>query len=233
MAGSSIRGQIQNFEKLLSNVEAIKGAGEKAISNTLKDVKARAPGWIASEVVKTYNIKKGEITPSSGKNAKPKKMAGAVNIKGETFEDFSITYTGSPLTPLHFGMTPKKPTALLDKRKAIPAAGLNLKGGAAAEVAMARVRKPYNVKLTVKKGQKKQLNGKYDTPIYLAPASKTSSTMIPYQRTPGGKFKAAAIHTLSVPQMITNEEVNATIYKKLNEETAKRLQHNFDRALGR
>ena len=33
--------------------------------------------------------------------------------------------------------------------------------------------------------------------------------------------------------MIDNETVNANIYKKLNDETAKRLQHNLDRALGK
>ena len=81
MAGGSISIQIENLRQLVADVQAIEAGGRKAISSTVKDVKARAPGWIAQEVTAVYNIKKGEITPSR------------------------------LLTPVHFGMTPKAPPA--------------------------------------------------------------------------------------------------------------------------
>ena len=87
--------------------KAVENGGKKAISNTIKDVKARAPGWIAQEVTAVYNIKKSEITPSG--SGKPKKMAGSIKITGETIEELAITYKGRLLTPVHFGMTPKAP----------------------------------------------------------------------------------------------------------------------------
>ena len=77
MAGGSISIQIENLRQLMADVEAIEAGGRKAISNTVKDVKARAPGWIAQEITAVYNIKKGEITPSG--SGKLKKMAGSIN----------------------------------------------------------------------------------------------------------------------------------------------------------
>lgn len=111
MPQNSISAQLSNLHQLVADLEAIENGGKKAISNTIKDVKARAPGWIAQEVTQVYNIKKSEITPSSGKGAKPKKMAGSIQVRGETIEEMTITYSGRLLTPVHFGMTPKTPPA--------------------------------------------------------------------------------------------------------------------------
>ena len=111
MPQNSISAQLSNLQQLVADLEAIENGGKKAISNTIKDVKARAPGWIAQEVTQVYNIKKSEITPSSGKGAKPKKMAGSIQVRGETIEEMTITYSGRLLTPVHFGMTPKTPPA--------------------------------------------------------------------------------------------------------------------------
>lgn len=106
---SSVTVQLENLRQLVADVQAIQEGGRKAISNTVKDVKARAPGWIAQEVTAVYNIKKGEIVPSS--SGKPKKMAGTIRITGETIEELALTYKGRLLTPVHFGMTPKSPPA--------------------------------------------------------------------------------------------------------------------------
>lgn len=107
MPQNSISAQLSNLHQLVADLEAIENGGKKAISNTIKDVKARAPGWIAQEVTAVYNIKKSEITPSG--SGKPKKMAGSIQITGETIEELAITYKGRLLTPVHFGMTPKAP----------------------------------------------------------------------------------------------------------------------------
>ena len=107
MPQNSISAQLSNLQQLVADLEAIENGGKKAISNTIKDVKARAPGWIAQVVTAVYNIKKSEITPSG--SGKPKKMAGSIQITGETIEELAITYKGRLLTPVHFGMTPKAP----------------------------------------------------------------------------------------------------------------------------
>ena len=107
MPQNSISAQLSNLQQLVADLEAIENGGKKAISNTIKDVKARATGWIAQEVTAVYNIKKSEITPSG--SGKPEKMAGSIQITGETIEELAITYKGRLLTPVHFGMTPKAP----------------------------------------------------------------------------------------------------------------------------
>lgn len=210
--------QIANMKQLLSDIKAIEGAGKKAVENTLKDVKARAPGWIASEVTQVYNIKKSEITPA-GKGAKPKKMAGSIRVKGETFADFAITYEGRLLTPVHFGMTPK-----------VPPQGKN-----------------YTLKMQVVKG-KKQTIGRYKskrTPggpysershnilMGTGSAKADGTKYIPFQRVSKRRLDLEKFTTVSVPQMVTSERTNEAIMTKLNEETRKRLDHNLDRALGR
>lgn len=99
--------QVENFQKLMDTVAQIDEQGRKAVKATVRDVKARAPSWIAQEVTSVYNIKKGEITPSGKNSSKPKKMAGSVSVSGETIEELTIAYSGRLLTPVHFGMTPK------------------------------------------------------------------------------------------------------------------------------
>ena len=99
--------QVENFQKLMDTVAQIDEQGRKAVKATVRDVKARAPSWIAQEVTSVYNIKKGEITPSGKNSSKPKKMASSVSVSGETIEELTITYSGRLLTPVHFGMTPK------------------------------------------------------------------------------------------------------------------------------
>ena len=72
--------QVENFQKLMDTVAQIDEQGRKAVKATVRDVKARAPSWIAQEVTSVYNIKKGEITPSGKNSSKPKKMAGSVSV---------------------------------------------------------------------------------------------------------------------------------------------------------
>lgn len=59
------------------------------------------------EVTKVHGIKKAEITP--GKKGTGKKLAGQIQLRGETVDTAQIVYTGRLLTPTHFNMTPKSP----------------------------------------------------------------------------------------------------------------------------
>ena len=221
MPRGSISLQIENFEKLLGDINSIENAGKVAVRTTLKDVKARAPGWIAAEVTKVYNIKKSEITPSKGKGSdgKPKKMAGSITASGDTIEEFAITYKGRLLTPVHFGMTPK-----------VPPHG-----------------KSYTLKMQVLKG-KKEVIGRYKNKRQPhGPYSKRSHNIlmstgntrsegtnyIPFQRMSERRLDLKKFTTVSVPQMITSERTHDAIMDKLYTETSKRLEHNLKRAIGK
>lgn len=215
MAGS-VSVQLANLRQLAADVQAIEAGGRKAITSTVKDVKARAPGWIAQEVTAVYNIKKGEITPSSG--GKPKKMAGSIRVTGETIEELTLTYKGRLLTPVHFGMTPKAPP----------------KG------------KSYTLKVQVLKGSKKVLGRYKNTRTPGGPFSQRSHNIlmgtgntkeggtnwIPFQRMSKTRTDIKKVTTISVPQMITSDRTNEAIMLRLNTETAKRLDHHMKRALG-
>ena len=219
MAGGSISIQIENLRQLVADVQAIEAGGRKAISSTVKDVKARAPGWIAQEVTAVYNIKKGEITPSGKNSGKPKKTAGNVSVSGETIEELTITYSGRLLTPVHFGMTPKT----------------------------APPGKSYTLRMQVVKGQKKVIGRYLNTRTPGGPYSERSHNIlmgtgntkaggvsaIPFQRMSRTRTDIKKFTTISVPSMITSERTNEKILKRLQDETAKRLQHNLDRALGK
>ena len=217
MPKNSISAQLSNLHQLVADLEAIENGGKKAISNTIKDVKARAPGWIAQEVTAVYNIKKSEITPSG--SGKPKKMAGSIQITGETIEELAITYSGRMLTPVHFGMTPKT----------------------------APPGKSYTLRMQVVKGQKKVIGRYLNTRTPGGPYSERSHNIlmgtgntkaggvsaIPFQRMSRTRTDIKKFTTISVPSMITSERTNEKIMTRLQEETAKRLQHNLDRALGK
>lgn len=219
MAKGSITMRVENLQKLLDQVQEIDEKGRKAVKATVRDVKSRAPGWIAQEVTQVYNIKKSEITPSSGKGAKPKKMAGSIQVRGETIEEMTITYSGRLLTPVHFGMTPKTPPA----------------------------GKSYTLKMQVVKGQKKVIGRYKNTRTPGGPYSERSHNIlmgtgntkadgvgcIPFQRMSRTRTDIQKFTTISVPQMITSDKTSEKIMTRLQEETAKRLQHNLDRALGK
>lgn len=218
MPKNSISAQLSNLQQLVADLEAIENGGKKAISNTIKDVKARAPGWIAQEVTSVYNIKKGEITPSGKNSSKPKKMAGSVSVSGETIEELTITYYGRLLTPVHFGMTPKT----------------------------APPGKSYTLRMQVVKGQKKVIGRYLNTRTPGGPYSERSHNIlmgtgntkaggvsaIPFQRMSRTRTDIKKFTTISVPSMITSHRTNEAIMLRLNTETSKRLEHHMKRALG-
>lgn len=208
--------QVENFQKLMDTVAQIDEQGRKAVKATVRDVKARAPGWIAQEVTAVYNIKKSEITPSG--SGEPEKMASSIQITGETIEELAITYEGRLLTPTHFGMTPKAPP----------------RG------------KSYTLKASVLKGQKKVIGRYLNTRTPGGPFSQRShnilmgtgntksdgTSWIPFQRMSKTRTDIKKLTTISVPQMITSDRTNEAIMLRLNTETSKRLEHHMKRALG-
>ena len=203
MANSSVSVQVQNLEKLTKDLYGIRHAGDKALKRTAADLKKRLPGPIATEVAKMYHIDKAEINPYS-KDAVPGKTAVRFKIKGDTVASLALIYEGRLLTPRGHGFVLKEKEYK---------------------------RKPSKIKLKIKKGTEKTLEGRYNT-AFMAPVKRGSSVRIPFQRVPSTN-KIQAIRTLAVPEMIDNEKVNAAIYERIEEIVNKRVEHNFKHLLGK
>lgn len=222
MAKTSHRGtwsvRLKNYDKLQADLKALKTSSAKALKATVSDMRSRAPGAIASCVTGVFNIKKAEITPASGKSAKPKKMAGTITVRGETIDSMTLTYEGRLLTPVHFGMTPK--TAPKGKK--------------------------YTLKQQVIKGNTQVIGRYLNTRTPGGPYSQRSHNIlmgtgasgagkvgaIPFQRMSENRLDLKKFTTISMPQMITSDRVAPTIKDKLSAMLKDRLDHNMKRELG-
>lgn len=191
----------------------------KKMNQLMGDLKDRAPGWIASGIIKDYNLKKTDVERKS-----------TLRIKGGGLGDLEFTYTGRLLTPASFGMTPKSPPK--EKGYTIRA---TIKKGKRSTIGV------------VKKPTKKQrmLFGKNFTrsgpltslsspPMLQSTGSERvdATTHIPFQRVmPGHSPMSKVIKTISVPQMIKDGKGNLKpgVAKKFNEGVEKRFYHYTDR----
>ncbi len=135
--------------------------------------------------------------------SKFKKSAGNISIHGQTLSSLEIRYAGRLLTPLHFSMRPKSRPNT----------------------------KKYKVKAKIKK-QLKTFQAKEGGGVFLAPAAK-SATVLPWMRFSSDSFDIAPIKTLSLPQMVDNDQVREKINKDLSELVDTRYQHHLDRHISR
>ncbi len=225
----SVTFQLHEIGSLLSWIEQQGKAGEKAVSYTIKDIKSRAPGWVATETSAVYNIKKSEITPAKTEEGKDKK-AVSVYTSGETLATMSIVYTGRTLTPIHFSMTPKKPSRQrTGSKRAIPGKMINF-AGAGSDVGMVPVFKEYRIGYEVIRGRRMEATGKREwSRPFLAPVKAGSDKYIVFQRKGKNRTEMYSTRTVSVPQMIGAKRVYDKIDKRIMEATEQRLQHHLDR----
>lgn len=214
---------LHDIGELLSWIERQGETGKKAVSYTVKDIKGRAPGWVASEVTSVYNIKKSEITPARTIENSNKK-AISVSVSGETLETVSIVYRGRTLTPIHFAMSPKEPPRGEGSRKK------TLKNGS-------KIFKKYAISFSVMKGSRHKIRGKsdYQTP-FIAPnkgkdkrKGNENPVYIVFQRKGAARTNMYSVRTLSVPQMLGNSLVRDKINRKFTETATQRVQHHLDR----
>ncbi len=222
----SVTFQLHEIGSLLSWIEQQGKAGEKAVSYTIKDIKSRAPGWVATETSAVYNIKKSEITPAKTEEGKDKK-AVSVYTSGETLATMSIVYTGRTLTPIHFSMTPRKSSRQrTGGYRKIP--GKMINNGSA--VGMVPVFKEYKIGYEVIKGRRMEAAGKREwSRPFLAPVKAGSNKYIVFQRKGKNRTAMYSTRTVSVPQMIGAKRVYDKIDKRIMEATEQRLQHHLDR----
>lgn len=211
---SGVKSGIRNYNQTIKELQALRGNSEKVIQRVLSDMKTRVPGWIASEVVKEYGIKKAEITPT--KAGKAGKSAGSIKVKGETVETMQIVYTGRMLTPVHFHMTPTAPKNTYTLRAEI------LKGNRTILGKKKKLTKKQRANIG-KNFRRQGTKNSPNSPIMLMP---TGSTYIPFQRKSQDRNDVEAIKTISMPQMVSSERTREGIDKALEEGLEKRMaQH--------
>lgn len=196
-----------DLKKFHAKIEKIKTAlndPSDVFKYTFKDIRSRAPGMVADAVRTVYNIKKNDITPKSKTAKTASKKAGYAFARGSELENFSILYYGRVLTPLHFGMTPKKRPRTAGKKN-----------------------KVYKIKLKIKKEQK-VLKGKSGNNPFLAPVTPGAEKQIAWERFSDDRDDIQPVKTVSVPQMVDNKTVRKAIDKGLGELLNKRFQHHLD-----
>lgn len=225
---------LHDIGELLSFIEAQGEVGKKAVSYTIKDIKSRAPGWVASETARVYNIKKTEIIPAKTKESKSKN-AVSVYTSGDTLETVSIVYRGRNLTPIHFSMSPKMPSKQkLKRERAVPGSNIKFRNDifyAGSAVGMVPIYKKYAIHFEVFKGRRWKIRGKYawKNEPFLAPVKRGDSKYIVFQRRSANRTDMESIRTVSVPQMLGNVWVQDGIDKKITSAVEQRLQHHIDR----
>lgn len=215
MAG---RAGIINLTEVVSELRQIEKESETVVKRTISDISKRAPGWVASEVVQVYGIKKGEITP----NGKGKK-AGNISTRGNTIASMQLVYRGRVLTPTHFGMTPKSPPA----GRGYTLKANILKGNKATLGKVKKLTKKQRAALGLNFTRSGTKSSDH-SPIMLM---RTGGTYIPFQRKSTNRKDLEAIKTVSVPQMVSNEKTEPGITKTLNENIEKRFHHHLSRMM--
>ena len=209
----------QMRKQAIKEIKGIQKSSERVLQRVISDVRSRAPGWVAADVVEVYNIKKAEIVPA--KAGKATKSAGSVKVTGETVDSLALVYRGRPLTLTHFGARPEAPK---------PAYTLSW------EIIKGQKHKSKIKKLTKK--QRRALGKNFTrqgtrtsdhSPIMLmhtGAKSADKTQYIPFQRKSTNRKDIEAIKTVSLPQMVGNETVSSAIQQTLNENIGKRMaQH--------
>ena len=213
---SGVRMAIKNYQGIKKKLDEKKKGPQKVMRAMYSDAKKRVPGWVATEVSKTYGVKKTEITG---------KKIGDVKMKGKDVRKLKVIYTGRPLTHTHFSMSPKVPKE---------GGGYTLK---------ATIVKGQRATLgKVKKLTKKQraalaknftgsgTKSSDHSPIMLMRAN--GGQYLPFQRKSPNRNDIDAIKTVSLPQMVSSERTEKGIQTAIADGLGKRLDHHMKRYMG-
>ena len=214
----SVNCEVKQYKAMMKQLAQMQKAPKTVLQRTLSDVNKRVPGWIASEVVKEYGVKKSEITGNK---------LGEVKVRGDSIETVEIVYTGRLLTPTHFGMTPKVPG-----RNAYTLKASIIKGQKATLGKVKKLTKKQRVALG-KNFRREGTRTSQHSPIMLQHTGAKSgekTQYIPFQRKHPGSTKTPklnVIKTVSLPQMVGGDRTHEGITKTINENLGKRLEHHM------
>ena len=214
----SVKCQIRDFTNLKQRLEEMKEAPRAVMKNLTADAKQRVPGWVATEVSKTYGVKKGEITGNK---------LGEVEVKGKRFDDVKIIYKGRVLTPTHFGMKPTVPKI----GGSYTLKATIIKGQRATLGKVKKLTKKQRAALG--KNFRREGEQKSDhSPVMLMHTGNAKSggtNYIPFQRKSVRRSDVEAVKTVSLPQMVSSDRTHEAIQAAISEGLGKRLDHHMKR----
>lgn len=228
--------KIANPKELLKELEALKTTGEKVLGATVKDMKARAPTQVAKAVTEVYNISATELKPPTTKtkidengDKKQIRKAGSVRIEGDSIQSLRLVYHGRLLTPLKFGMQPKKPTyKKLEDRYVVHVGNTDRERYFLAAKYNATPKITAKIK---KKGGRKALREYKENKRVFLGTTGNSNVMIPFTTDEGrrGTELIVPIKRVAVPQMIWDRDVKSDIDERLKDLLSKRFEHHSKR----
>lgn len=194
--------------EVMKGLQSLEGKCDKVVNRTCNDFKSRGPGWVNKSVTQKYVIKLADI-----KAAYKGAEGSGTHIQ--------LHYAGRTLTLEHFKFTPKKPQDKFLKKKRIIPGQYTV---SVSPVVFARQFRGQNIKVEVEKGKKKALGGKYGNAPFIAKVGKNT---LPFQRRTDKRSSMESVRTLSVPQMISNEEVSKDLKERIDTELGKRFDHHL------
>lgn len=213
------------ISEIVKDLEQMKKAPKKIVSRTLSDFKSRAPSWVAQEVVKTYNIKKSEIMPAKGGASK---SAGSIKATGETLDTAELVYRGRTLTPTHFKMSPREPKQSYKLTAEIQRGNKKTLG----QVKKLTKKQRANIGKNFTKQATKTSSKSPIMLMHTGNAKEGGTNFIPFQRQSQRRDDIKAIKTLSMPQMVSNNEVAERINESVSTNIKKRFDHYCEMYLG-
>lgn len=213
----SVKCQIRDYNILKKQLEDMKKAPETVLKRTVSDMRTRAPGWVATEVAKTYGVKKSEITQNK---------IGKVKVEGGTVDKVKIKYTGRVLTPTHFNMSPKAPKA---DNGAYTLKATIIRGQRTTLGKKKKLTKKQRAALGKNfRGEGTRTSDHSPIMLMRTGASSADKTQyIPFQRKSPNRDNVEAIKTISLPQMVSSERTAPNITKAINEGLSKRLDQHM------
>ena len=221
---ATIKGKtFAKHDKVMKELEKMQKAPKKVVEMTMKEFQKRAPSWVAQEVTSVYNIKKAEVTPTKKNNYKPK--AGSIKAEGKTLDSLALIYRGRTLTPVHFGMTPKAPREAYTLKAEIKKGDKKTLG----QVKKLTKKQRKNIGKNLSKQGTQNSNKSPIMLMHTGNKKEGGTNYIPFQRQSKNRKDIKAVKTLSMPQMVSNAEVEKNIYSAISDKLGKRFEHYVDR----
>lgn len=208
-----VRFEIREYNLMKKKLDKMREAPTKVMKSITAEAKKRVPGWVATEVAKTYGIKKGEITGQK---------VGKVKAEGKSIQKVKVIYTGRLLTPTHFSMSPKVPK----EGGGYTLKATIIKGQRATLGKVKKLTKKQRSNLA-KNFTRTGTQNSTHSPVMLMRAN--GGQYLPFQRKSKNRKDIEAIKTISLPQMVGSERTAEGIQRAINEGLGKRLDHYLDR----
>ena len=213
----SVRCEIRNYKALLKQLDDQKKAPQKVLKALSSDARKRVPGWVSTEITKTYGIKKSDISGNK---------VGDVKVQGDIVKNMKVVYTGRPLTHTHFSMSPKVPK----QGGSYTLKATVIKGQRTTLGKVKKLTKAQRAALA-KNFTRSGTQRSDHSPIMLMRAN--GGQYLPFQRKSKDRKDIEAIKTVSLPQMVSSERTAENIHAAINDGLGKRLDHHMERYMGK